>query len=245
MEAEGNNNRKVRRVRRNTAPQAVGFGSDGLDRLEPTCSNAMRKELRKSLRGGNQINIANNERDDRPQSIAARMGSVERASMLVTDSRAGVNIAQNKDCKPLDLAAACSHINTAPMLVVDRHSKVDVKKHYGDRIPDHFTLFKSIVEACIAGDTTALPRYPQDHPRHAEAECLYWFYNKPNAPTVADFSDIMHIYMDDVFLHTSTATGHENLLLAFIKCTFVHQHFDLYNLANNVFLDIKGSVIDT
>ena len=245
MDAEGNNKRKVRLVRKNTAHQAVGFGSDRLDGLNHTYIDAVRKGLRKSHRDGNQMSIANNERDDRPQNIAARMGIVERASLHVMDSRARVNIAQMKYCKPLDLAAASGRINTAPMLVIDRNSKVDVEKHNGDRTPDHFTLFKSIVEACFAGDTTALPRYPPDHPRHAETECLYRFYNKPNAPTVADFFDIMQTYTDDVLIHTSTATKYNNFLLAIMNCKFVHQHIDLYNLANNAFLEMKGNVIET
>ena len=79
------------------------------------------------------------------------------------DGRAHGNIGQNKDCKPRNLAAACSHIEIPPVLVVDRHDNEDVEKRNGDRTPDHFTLFKSIVEARIAGDATVLLRYPPDN----------------------------------------------------------------------------------
>ena len=178
------------------------------------------------------LRIADSEREDTSPNIAARMRML-MIGILNKKSRASVNIGQNKNRKPVHLAAASGQIAKPPMVVVDGHDNVDVEKQNGDRTPDHFTLFKSIVEACIAGDATALPRYPPDHPRHADAECLFRFYNKPNAPTVADLSNMMQTYMDDVLLHTSKATGHENLIAAFIKCKFVHQHFDLYNLANN------------
>ena len=49
------------------------------------------KELRKNLRDSNEKSIPNNERDDTPTHIAARMGSAERASMLVMDSRGLAN----------------------------------------------------------------------------------------------------------------------------------------------------------
>ena len=96
MEAEGNNKRTVRLVRKNTAHQAVGFGSDRLDGLNHTYIDAVRKGLRKSHRDGNQMSIAYNERDDRPQNIAARMGIVERASRHVMDSSARVNISDTR-----------------------------------------------------------------------------------------------------------------------------------------------------
>ena len=96
-----------------------------------------------------------------------------------------------------------------------------------------FSSFKPLVDACIAGDPTALPRYPPDHPRHAQAECLFRFYNKPNAHALTDLSGNMQTYMDDVLLHTRTATGHENLLATFNK------RFEIYDLPNNAFSDFK------
>ena len=109
------------------------------------------------------------------------------------------------------------------------HDSENNKRHS----PNDYSLFKSFVEACIAGDPTALPRYPPDHPRHAQAECLFQFYNKPNAQALTDLSSTMQIYMDDVLLHTSTETGLENLLATF------NNRFKLYDIPNNTFSDFK------
>ena len=111
MKAKGKNKRMVRLVRTNTAHQALGFGSDVLDGLDHTCSDAMWKELRKNLRGGNQKSITKNERDDSTPQIAARKGNVEKVSMLRKTSCAHVDIGQKNDCKPLDLVSECRQIN--------------------------------------------------------------------------------------------------------------------------------------
>lgn len=122
----------------------------------------------------------------------------------------------------MDLVLACGHNNTAQVMLVDRYDNEDVEKHNGYRIPDHFTLLKLIVETCISKDTTSLSRYPQRRPLHGKVECLFQFYSKPNALTVDDLSDVMQTYMDDVLLHTGKATRHDNLLEAFVKCTFAY-----------------------
>ena len=88
--------------------------------------------------------------------------------------------------------------------------------------------FQRLVDAIIAGDPDALPRWPREHARHEAGEEWYAYY-QGHSDELEDLSGIAFSYSDDIIIATATLEEH------YVCLEKVFQRIQLYGLKCNEF----------